>query len=139
MKHLSHSAQETFKLGTNIAKKLKGGEIIGLIGELGSGKTTFVQGLAKELGIKERVISPTFVLIRQYQSPKFSLYHVDLYRIDRPGELKTLGLEEIWYHPQNIVIIEWAEKAKALLPQETIYLMFEYKSKSERIITGMEL
>ncbi len=127
---VTKSAQETQKLGEKIGAQLKGGEVLALYGELGSGKTTFVQGLAKGLGIKERILSPTFVMIREYGD----FYHVDLYRIEDEGEVKRLGLEEIWGDSGNIVAIEWAEKVKNLLPEERVDIYFEFLDKKKRKI-----
>jgi tRNA threonylcarbamoyladenosine biosynthesis protein TsaE len=133
------SVPETQKLGKQFVQGLKGGEVIGLIGDLGSGKTTFVQGMAKGLGVKERVISPTFVFIRSYTlDPKpYTLYHIDLYRIDSVEEAKVLGLEEIWLDPQNIVVIEWAEKIESILPKKTVKIYCEYMGENQRKIRIM--
>ena len=103
-----------------------------LYGDLGSGKTTFIQGLAKGLGIKKRVISPTFVFMKQY---KPSFYHVDLYRINKVGEAKGLGLEEIFNEPKAIIAIEWAEKIKKILPKKKEDIYFDYVSENQRKIT----
>lgn len=103
-----------------------------LSGDLGSGKTTFTQGLAQGLGVKERIVSPTFILMRQHEvkSEKGkvkSLYHIDLYRLEEglEQEFKNLGIEDIWQKPENIVAIEWAEKVKDLLPDNTVWIRFE--------------
>lgn len=122
-KYLTHSEEETKKLAQNFAKKFKKG-VIALIGELGAGKTTFVQGFAQGLGIKEKIISPTFVLIRQHQIPNSHkiLFHVDLYRLEN---LQNLGHKEILSNSNNIVLIEWAEKAHKVLPKNTTYIIFE--------------
>jgi len=133
---LTKSAKQTQKLGEGLAYRLKGGEIIGLIGELGSGKTTFVQGLAKGLGIKKRVLSPTFIFVRPYNlfPIPYTLFHIDLYRIKTSEDAKDLGLEEIWSDPKNIVVIEWAEKIKDILPEKTIKIYFEYLGEKKRRI-----
>lgn len=120
------SAEETKLLASKFATK-HSGNIIALIGELGSGKTTFVQGFAKGLGIKEKIISPTFVLIKQYST----LYHVDLYRVEN---FQDLGFEEILANPNNIVLIEWAEKFKNL-PKNTIRITIEKLAGDKRLIT----
>lgn len=99
---------------------------------MGSGKTTFVQGLAQGFGIKQRIISPTFILMREYRyegvgggGGKF--YHIDLYRLENnvEQELRNLGIEEIWGKKENIVAIEWAEKARKILPKNTVWITFE--------------
>lgn len=145
MEILTKSARQTQKLGEKIANNLKGGEVLCLYGELGSGKTTFVQGLAKGLGIKKRVLSPTFVMIRQYEIRKTQnvlriashvsrFYHVDLYRVENEKDVKGLGLEEIWSDPENIVAIEWAEKIKKILPKKRVDIHFEYVNEVTRLV-----
>lgn len=131
----THSEIETKKLAQKIARKFKKG-VIALSGDLGAGKTTFVQGFAKGLGIKEKIISPTFVVIRQHKIPKskYTLHHVDLYRMEDIDDLRMLGLEEILSNPSNIVLIEWAEKAKKLLPESTVRIKFEVIHGNKRKI-----
>lgn len=133
--YLTFSEKETKNLAQKLAKDLRG--VLALTGELGVGKTTFVQGFAKRLGIKEKIISPTFVLIRQHKilNSKKILYHIDLYRLDSAKDFKQLGIEEIWADPENIVLIEWAEKAKKILPKNTTYITFENLGESKRKIT----
>lgn len=136
MQIISKSDRETKNLGKNISQRFinKGG-MIALSGDLGSGKTTFAQGLAKGLGIKDKVISPTFILIRQYKIPKSSmfLYHIDLYRISEKQNLQNLGLQEI-IDSKNIILIEWADKIRDLLPKNTLYISFEKISEFGRKI-----
>lgn len=144
---ITNNFEETQKIGERFAKTLESERTIALYGELGSGKTTFVQGLAEGLGIKQRIISPTFILARQYklkaQSSKRKtktqnsklFYHVDLYRVNNEGEIKGLGVEEMISDPQNIVAIEWAEKMKNLLPKDRIDIYFEYVDEQKRRIT----
>ena len=136
-KFTTQNAEETRKLGEKIARSLSGGEVLALYGELGSGKTTFVQGLARGLGIKKRVLSPSFTLIKQYKiSPPRcnTLYHIDLYRIENEKDADGLGLKEIWSDPKNICVIEWAEKIKKILPKERWEIHFEYLSENVRQI-----
>jgi len=112
---------------------LKGGEIIGLSGELGGGKTTFVKGLAKGLGIKETVTSPTFALIKDYGK----LIHIDLYRLLKKTEIGSLGLSDYLGQKDKICVIEWAEKIKDMLekmPAKVIWLEFEYIDENIRKI-----
>lgn len=135
--HITDSAKETEKLGEKFAKELPG-RIFALIGELGNGKTTFVKGFARGLGIKKRVISPSFVYIRPYtirHKLYTNLYHIDLYRLEKPSDAKGLGLEEIWSNPYNIVVIEWAEKIKKILPKKKVKIYFKYLDKNKRKIT----
>lgn len=145
MKLTTSSSRETQEFGENFAKKLRGGEILALVGDLGSGKTTFVQGLARGLGIKSRVISPTFILMRQYEKPSLKrsllsklkfFYHIDLYRLegDFTDEVKNLGLDDVWGKKDTIVAVEWAEKIKDLFPKNTIWIKFDTKSENQRLI-----
>ena len=133
---ISHSENETRKLAKRLAKKITHG-VIALTGELGAGKTTFVQGFAQGLNIKEKIISPTFVLIRQHKIPntKSRLYHIDLYRLENLKDLNNLGLWEILSDSNNIILIEWAEKAKQILPKNTVYVSFERINGNQRKIT----
>lgn len=137
MKYKSSSAQKTQQIASSLAKQFqKRGGVIALSGQLGSGKTTFVQGFAKGLGIKEKIISPTFVLIRQHKIPnsKRMLYHLDLYRLEDPQEIKNIGLEEIINNPENIVLIEWAEKLQENLPANSIFIKFNKVNNDQREI-----
>jgi len=110
------SAEETIKLGRNLSKLLKPGDVLGLIGELGSGKTTLVRGIASGLGVKEKegVASPTFVLVKEYRG-KIPVFHLDLYRLDSIKDIESLGVEEYLFD-QGVCLIEWAEKMRMLLP-----------------------
>ena len=124
------SEKETQRFGQGFVRHLKGGEVIGLIGELGSGKTTFVKGLAKGLGIKELITSPTFVLLKDYGK----LVHIDLYRLKKPSEIKTLGLEDYLGRPDKICVIEWAERIKKYLPKKTKFIEFDFVNEKTRKI-----
>lgn len=136
MEVITKSASETQKLGEKISADLKPGNLLALYGELGSGKTTFIQGLARGLGIKKRIISPTFVFIRQYPFgfKSRTLYHVDLYRINEAIEAKGLGLEEIFTDKDSMVVIEWADRIKEILPKKRIDVYFEYLEENQRKI-----
>ncbi|MFH1938446.1 MAG: tRNA (adenosine(37)-N6)-threonylcarbamoyltransferase complex ATPase subunit type 1 TsaE [Patescibacteria group bacterium] len=136
METIINNTQEMQKIGKDLAKKIirKGNKkalIVGLEGELGSGKTTFIQGLAKGLGIEELITSPTFVIMKRYNFPKGELYHIDCYRIDLK-DLIELDFKEIINNPKNIVVIEWAEKIKDILPNNVIWMKFEYLDKNMR-------
>lgn len=113
--------------------------MLALSGDLGAGKTTFVQGLAKGLGLADRVTSPTFILMREYLSSdeSLNLYHLDMYRLEQDfdEEVKNLGLHDLWEKPENVVIIEWAEKIKDLLPHKTTWITFENIDSDKRRIT----
>lgn len=108
-----------------------------LTGDLGSGKTTFVQGLARGLGIKGRIISPTFILVRKYELDALSFYHIDLYRLEEDvyGEVRNLGIDDIWEKPENIVVIEWAEKIRNLIPNSAMWIEFKNPGADSRKIT----
>lgn len=138
MEVITNSPKKTQELGEKISTDLKPGSILALSGELGSGKTTFIQGLARGLGIKKRIVSPTFVFIRQYsvnhQTLVKKLYHVDLYRIDKAPDVRGLGLEEIFADPEAIVVIEWADRIKEILPKKRIDINFEYLTGDQRRI-----
>ncbi len=130
--YITKSSKETKELGFNFAKILKKGDIVCLYGNLGTGKTTFVQGLAEGLGIKSRIISPTFIIVRSYKLGVRNFYHIDLYRIDDKKSIKDLGIEEIVNSPENIVVIEWAEKLKSLMPAKRIDVKFFYEKDNAR-------
>ncbi|OGM76424.1 tRNA (adenosine(37)-N6)-threonylcarbamoyltransferase complex ATPase subunit type 1 TsaE [Candidatus Woesebacteria bacterium RIFOXYA1_FULL_40_18] len=137
MEFITKSASETKSLGEKIAVDLAISHqplVIALTGNLGSGKTTFVQGFAKGLGLKARIISPTFILMRKYGE---NFYHVDLYRLEGniESEVRNLGIEDIWKDPKNIVVIEWAEKIKKMIPKSAQWIKFENLGKDERKIT----
>ncbi len=130
--YITNSAKETQNLAYELAKKLAANVFL-LNGELGSGKTTFIHGFAKGLGIKDKILSPTFVLIKEHKVPNSlkKLYHIDLYRIGKTGDL---GLEEIINNENNIVLIEWAERLEKL-PEDAIKISLEKMGENQRKIT----
>lgn len=124
------SLKELPGLAERLAKQLKGGEVLALMGNLGAGKTTFTQALAKQLKVKGRVLSPTFVLMNLFKARLKSgriitLYHLDLYRIKKFKEVKALGLPEFWGQKNSLTIIEWADRIKKNLPKNAIYIKFQ--------------
>lgn len=131
---ITNSFEETQNLGKELAKTLKGGELIALYGNLGGGKTTFVQGLAMGLGIKRRIISPTFIIIRTYDLRPKTFYHIDLYRTETAEDIRGLGIDEIIGNSNNIIVVEWAEKMKDFLPEKRIDIYFEYLDENKREI-----
>lgn len=134
MEILSQSVNQTIKIGRIIARNLKSGDIICLFGELGSGKTVLVKGIAQGLGIKrDEVISPSFVLIRQHHQGKLPLYHFDLYRLKTASAILGLGYEEYFYD-QGASVIEWADRLKYLLPQNFLKIELSYKSDTQRLL-----
>lgn len=140
--YTTKSPSQTRKLGEELArdilkKKTSKAVVIGLLGELGSGKTTFLQGFARRLGVRERVLSPTFVLMRKFKVQKSfnHFYHIDCYRLQKPKEILDIGFKEIISNSKNIAAIEWAEKIKRVLPPETIVLKFEFVDENKRKIS----
>lgn len=125
---------QTQELAINLAKKLKKGDIVCLYGNLGSGKTTFTKALAQGLGIKKRIISPTFIIIRHHKTSKLIFYHIDLYRIETITDLIELGIDEILSDKNNIIVIEWAEKLGSLLPMQRIDVKFDFVDAKTRNI-----
>ncbi len=115
---LSLSPEETQSVGERLGARLRAGDIVACIGELGVGKTCFLQGLARGLGVEADVTSPSFVLVNQYRG-RLPLYHVDAYRTESLTELVDLGLEEM-LHGDGVTVIEWADKLLPLLPPTTI-------------------
>jgi len=144
----TYSEKQTFNLGKKIAKKLQGGEIIGLTGDLGAGKTVFIKGLAKGLGVRQAVTSPTFVLMKIYKTNlKFknqksklqckikNLVHIDAYRLENSRSLTDIGVEDYFKDKNTITVIEWAERVKDILPKNAIFVKIKFgKKKNERII-----
>lgn len=113
--------------------------VVGLSGELGSGKTAFVQQVAKTLGITEQVISPTFIIMKVYPLPTTHyplerLVHIDAYRLESGKELTTLGFEELANDPHNLIMIEWPERVREVLPDDMVALSFEHVDETTREI-----
>jgi tRNA threonylcarbamoyladenosine biosynthesis protein TsaE len=126
------SAGKTRQLGESIAKRLKANDVIALCGELGAGKTTLIQGIAKGLGIKNWVTSPTFTIINEFTG-KIPLYHVDLYRLNNINEAEDIAIEE-YFNKGGITVIEWAEKIKEILHDNTIKIAMKIVSENKRSI-----
>lgn len=150
MKVILKSARETKLFAARFANRvarLKPRDhalVVGLVGDLGAGKTTFIQGFLKTFAVKQRIVSPTFLIFRSYPLLRSSgsfrkAYHVDLYRIHKAKELDVLGFRGIMDDPRNIVLIEWAEKGTRSLPKKMFWLTFIHgKSENERIINFRE-
>lgn len=140
---ISRNITQTNKYAKKIAKKLKGGEVIGLIGDLGSGKTVFTQALGKALGVKENITSPTFVILKEYpiiQSSSHpivrSLIHIDAYRIKTLADIESIGIKDYFNRKDVVVIIEWADKIKKILPKNIIYINFKFINEKTRKISS---
>ncbi|MBI4328329.1 MAG: tRNA (adenosine(37)-N6)-threonylcarbamoyltransferase complex ATPase subunit type 1 TsaE [Chloroflexi bacterium] len=129
----TRSPEETQELGSRLGALLRGGEVILLLGDLGTGKTTFVQGLARGLGVKEYTKSPSFVLVNEYQG-RVPLYHIDFYRIEGGAEAWDLGLEDYVQGP-GVCAIEWAERGMSALPPERMIVRLRRISEDQREIT----
>lgn len=118
--------------------------IIALVGNLGAGKTTFTQGFAEGLNIKEKIQSPTFVILKEYKLHRHKIskscfknfYHIDCYRLKNEKDAKTIGLEEILKDPENLVLIEWAERVKKILPKKQLMTVkfFHINEKTRKIV-----
>lgn len=123
-------------MGKKIGATLKGGEVLALIGDLGAGKTALTKGIAQALGVKTQVISPSFMLMRKYEAHKLHLYHVDLYRLESNvhEEVMHLGIFDLWNQPENVFVIEWANRLPTL-PQNTIRIEITEHEDGERLIT----
>jgi len=141
---LTKTPEQTKKLGQLLAKEVlknprkKRAFVLALKGDLGGGKTTFLQGFALALGLKQRITSPTFIIVKRVSLNKGQFrdfYHIDCYRIKEPKELTALGFREILAFPQNIVAIEWAERVEKILPKDTMTIEFEFIDQQTRKIT----
>ncbi len=141
---ITKSAKETQKAGSALAVAI-GREsivadralIITFEGDLGAGKTTFIQGFAQGLGVKESVLSPTFVIQKDFSialGEYKNFYHIDAYRLKNPGELLELGFEDLVENSENIIAIEWADKVKSILPSDVIGINFESLGGDKRKI-----
>jgi tRNA threonylcarbamoyladenosine biosynthesis protein TsaE len=153
---IAKNSRQTQKLGEMLSKELRGGEIICLTGELGSGKTTFSQGVLRGLGAKGPHTSPTFVVMKKYKvkahrnlafslrqtscrnslKPSFiqNIYHLDAYRVG-PRDILDLGWKEIISDKKNVIIVEWAERMNKIIPKRAVWIKFKHLKKSEREIT----
>jgi tRNA threonylcarbamoyladenosine biosynthesis protein TsaE len=138
MKLASGSPSFTKKIGLILSKILKSGDILLLTGELGTGKTTFISGIAEGLGVKENISSPSFTIINLYKiGSRKKFIHADFYRLDNTDEVLNIGIEDYLYSSRNITCIEWGEKIKGFLGSNYLEVKFEYFYPSVRDpITG---
>ena len=130
---ITNSPEETAMLGYEFSKFLEKGDVFAFIGELASGKTTFIKGILKGLNYNKTVTSPTFTLVNEYKSD-FSIIHIDCYREDELERWIKLGMND-YLSDENIVLIEWANKINSLLPSNTIYLNFSHQEINKRKIS----
>ena len=126
-----HNEMETIELAQNFESEKFPNMIICLNGELGSGKTMFTKGIANALGIEETITSPTFTIIKEYESGEMPLYHMDVYRLD--GETDGVGIED-YYKKGGIVVIEWANTIKHILPKERLDIKFVVTDENKRVL-----
>ncbi|MCI8336456.1 MAG: tRNA (adenosine(37)-N6)-threonylcarbamoyltransferase complex ATPase subunit type 1 TsaE [Peptococcaceae bacterium] len=134
MELVTYGPEETFSLGEKIGRYIVPGSILALSGDLGVGKTALSQGIAKGLGITEQVVSPTFVLIQEYEGGRLPLYHMDMYRLKTEREFAQLGLED-YFNSNGVMVIEWAERLGGLLPADHIAIHIQAVSDTERKLT----
>ena len=130
---ITNSPEETVMLGHEFSKFLEKGDVFAFIGELASGKTTFIKGILKGLNYNKTVTSPTFTLVNEYKSD-FPIIHIDCYREDKLERWIKLGMND-YLSDENIVLIEWANKINSLLPSNTIYLNFSHQEINKRKIS----
>ena len=134
LKVKSTSPEMTGKLGEKLGKKLWSGAVVALVGDLGSGKTVLAQGILRGIGVKDRYMnSPSYVLIKEYKG-KFPAYHLDLFRLKNKKELNSLGIEEYLFS-DGVTIIEWAERAKNILPRDYLEIHLKFTSAKKRDIS----
>lgn len=133
MEYRSNSAEETEKLGFKLGSLLEEGDVVSLRGSLGAGKTVLAKGIARALGIKESIVSPTFTLVQEYEGDK-KLYHLDIYRLSGEDEFESMGGEEFLY-PDGITLIEWSEKIDSMLPDDTLFIQVSIGEDQARTIT----
>ena len=132
MKLLTRSPEETQALGEALGRAAEPGDLFLLWGELGAGKTCLVQGIARGLGVRDAVRSPTFVLVTHHPG-RLMLYHIDLYRLDNPLEVEDLGLDE-YVEGDGVCVVEWADKAMPLFPREHLVVELRHAGDQERQI-----
>ena len=135
--YVTHSAEETVALGRRLAPTLKSAHMVILRGDLGTGKTTLVKGIAEGLhaASQDDVTSPTFTLIHEFRGPEVNLFHVDLYRVDTLRELDTLGLDELFAEDGNLVLLEWGEKFPRFVQERDVEVTIDRRGDRERTIT----
>ncbi|HST30542.1 MAG TPA: tRNA (adenosine(37)-N6)-threonylcarbamoyltransferase complex ATPase subunit type 1 TsaE [Chthoniobacterales bacterium] len=131
---ISNSVEETESVGRQFARTIKPGDVLALTGELGSGKTQFVKGLAAGLGATTIATSPTFTLIHEYSGRQLPIYHFDFFRIEDYPAAGRLGLDE-YFFGDGVSIIEWADRFPNLIPENAQWISFETKSEAQRAIT----
>jgi len=130
---ITKSPEETKKIGKEVGKLARPGDLLAFYGELGAGKTCFIQGISQELEVKDYVTSPSFTIVNEYQG-KIPIYHFDLFRLNNAEEILELGYEEYFYG-EGLTVIEWAEKIEQLLPKEHLKIDIKFKDHYKRTIS----
>lgn len=133
MEKIIHHEEETKRIGMELASFLRPGDVIALIGDLGTGKTALTKAIAEGLGIKALITSPTFTIVQEYHDGRLPLYHFDVYRIGEIEEMEELGYEE-YFFGQGVCVIEWADLITEILPEESIVIEIAYGGKEEERI-----
>ncbi|MBI3955458.1 tRNA (adenosine(37)-N6)-threonylcarbamoyltransferase complex ATPase subunit type 1 TsaE [Candidatus Gottesmanbacteria bacterium] len=137
MRYITNNSDDTSKIGKKIAAGLKGGEVFCLYGELGAGKSVFTRALINYFLPGIRILSPTFIIVRQYNiaiNKKKTIYHLDLYRLSKTTEFQDLGMTENFHHPDTIMVIEWADRIKNSLPPKRTDISFKILGDNQREI-----
>lgn len=125
--------EEVIDFGMSLSEELKAGDILALVGELGTGKTTLTKSIARGLGIAEPVTSPTFTIVKEYRSGRLPMFHFDVYRLESSEELLAVGGDE-YFDAEGVCIIEWADNIAEILPDDTKVIFLDYGEKEgERI------
>jgi tRNA threonylcarbamoyladenosine biosynthesis protein TsaE len=128
---VSESVEQTQSLGAQLGAIVQAGDVLALVGDLGAGKTNFAQGLARGLGVTEDVNSPTFILANEYYSGRVPMYHVDAYRVQDAAEAEGFGLDD-YLNDDGVTVIEWAERIRAALPPDVLWILFNYLDENQR-------
>jgi len=136
---ISQNSQATIKFGQSLAQKFVGGEVLALVGDLGAGKTCLSQGIAKGLGLKRKINSPTFVIMKVYnlknKKPIKKFCHIDAYRLTSAADLIAIGALDYLNRADTVTVIEWAEKVKGIWPKNTILINIEHRTAQTRKIS----
>jgi tRNA threonylcarbamoyladenosine biosynthesis protein TsaE len=121
----------THWIAESLGRCVRSGDVLALQGDLGAGKTNFVQGLARGLGITQDVNSPTFILANEYPGGRLPLYHVDAYRVENAAEAEGFGLDD-YLNGEGVTVVEWAERVREALPNDTLWIEMDYVNENER-------